>query len=111
MSKSDTRGVLAGLGITAALVVCCALPLLLAAGALGALAGFFSSPWLWAAAGVAVVIALALTAARKRSHPSHTGEDSPRGGGCCPPPRGDRRAERPAHHQSTRDNSPRRLSE
>ncbi|NHD15728.1 MULTISPECIES: hypothetical protein [unclassified Actinopolyspora] len=89
MSNSDTRGLLAGLGIGAALILCCAGPVLIAAGALGALAGIFSSPWLWAAAGVALVSAVALTAARKRSatHSPQDGSSSPsQRDDCCPPP-------------------------
>ena len=34
----------AGIGIAAAMILCCAGPILIAAGALGAIAGFFSNP-------------------------------------------------------------------
>lgn len=73
MSNSDTRGLLAGLGIGAALILCCAGPVLIAAGALGALAGIFSSPWLWAAAGVALVSAGAHRGPQAISHPQPPG--------------------------------------
>ncbi|QGK68716.1 hypothetical protein GIY23_03355 [Allosaccharopolyspora coralli] len=76
MSDSDTRGLLAGLGIGAALILCCAGPVLIAAGALGALAGILSSPWLWAAAGVLLLAALLTTMLRVRSH-SHSAGASP----------------------------------
>lgn len=64
---TDTRGMLATIGLGAAMLVCCALPLLLAAGALGALAGVLRSPWLLAAAAAVVAIALAVAVRHARS--------------------------------------------
>lgn len=106
MSNPDKRGLLAGLGLGAALLVCCALPLLFAAGALGALGGFFSSPWLWAAAGLVLAIALARTATRMRSRTTQDGSSSQaRGDDCCPPQRDDHSRIEPSPTQQA-DNNP-----
>lgn len=84
-SKSDAA---LGVGAVAAMVLCCAGPLLIAGGALGAIGGFFSNP-LVIAVGVAL-IGVALVAAVKRS--GRGGDD------CCDPatspPRIDKTSER-----------------
>jgi mercuric ion transport protein len=63
-----------GIGAVVAMVLCCAGPALLAAGALGAVGAWFGNP-LVIAAGAGVVLAVVLGGRRRRSA----------GGGCCPP--------------------------
>lgn len=66
----------AGIGIAAAMILCCAGPILIAAGALGAIAGFFSNPLvLLAAATVLLAGIIAVTRQRKRRRTDD----------CCPP--------------------------
>lgn len=65
-TPSPVRDVLAALGLGALLVVCCALPVLLAAGTLGALGGLLGSPWLLAGAAVLAMAAAVVTMARHR---------------------------------------------
>lgn len=75
---SEPSGVgVAAAGIAAAflVIVCCAGPALIAAGALGAIGGFLGNPWVIAA--VLLVLAAAVTAAVRRRR---AGRDA-----CCPP--------------------------
>lgn len=66
----------AGIGVAAAMILCCAGPVLIAAGALGAVAGFFSNPFvLLAAAALLLAGILAVIRQRRRQRT----ED------CCPP--------------------------
>lgn len=66
----------AGIGVATAMILCCAGPVLIAAGALGAIAGFFSNPLvLLAAAALLLTGILAVTRRRRRQRT----ED------CCPP--------------------------
>jgi membrane protein implicated in regulation of membrane protease activity len=78
MTDTDTRGLAATLGIGALLLVCCAAPFLIAAGALGALGAWLGSPWVIAGA---VLAALAVIATVWRRHRRSHGADR-----CCPPP-------------------------
>jgi mercuric ion transport protein len=74
---------LAGIGAAVLVVVCCAAPALLAAGALGVLGGALRSPWVIVAAVVLAVGALTRLLRRRSA-----GRDA-----CCPPaPRGTDRA-------------------
>ncbi len=91
--STNTRGPLAAVGVGAALVVCCALPLLLAAGALGALGGVLWNPWLLAGAAAVVVATLAVTVTRVRRRGARTPNgSSPQDEDCCPPPWRDHQA-------------------
>lgn len=65
----------AGIGAALLMIVCCAGPVLIAAGALGALGGFLGSPWVIAAA-VSVAAAAVMTVFLRR----RSGRDA-----CCPP--------------------------
>ncbi|GAB7145671.1 hypothetical protein [Mycobacterium riyadhense] len=60
-----TRTALAAAGLALLPVLCCALPLLIAAGALGALAAALANPWMIGAGAVLVLlVAVAWTARR-----------------------------------------------
>lgn len=65
-TPSHDRDLVAALGVGVLLVICCTLPVLLAAGALGALGGVLGSPWLLAAAGLLIVAAVVIVVARHR---------------------------------------------
>lgn len=56
MAATDKRGVLATLGVGVLLVLCCAAPSLIAAGALGALGAWLRNPWVIGAAIAAVLV-------------------------------------------------------
>lgn len=75
---SGPSGVLLGSGAALFMVVCCAGPALIAAGALGALGGWLRSPWLIGAALTLLAAAVLWTMARRRK-----GSDST---DCCSPP-------------------------
>lgn len=62
----------AGLGAAVLMIVCCAAPVLVAVGALGALGGVLGNPWVIAAA----IIVLAAAVIRRRRSGRHA---------CCPP--------------------------
>jgi hypothetical protein len=59
-------------------IACCALPLLIASGALGGLGAALGNPWI---IGTAAVLLAAPMARRVRRHPAPAGDD------CCAPPR------------------------
>lgn len=81
-TPSPNRDVLAALGIGALLVVCCALPVLLAAGALGALGGMLGSPWLLAAA-VALGLAAVTMAVSRHRRTLRRDDAAPDRDDCC----------------------------
>jgi hypothetical protein len=62
-------------GAAVLMIVCCAGPALIAAGALAGIGGFLGNPWVIAAA--AVVLVAAVTAVIRRRRPSRDA--------CCPP--------------------------
>lgn len=66
---------LAGVGAAVLMIVCCAGPALVAAGALAGVGGFLGNPWLIAAAVVLVAAGITAIVRRRRS-----GRDA-----CCPP--------------------------
>ncbi|MEU9426257.1 hypothetical protein AB0D87_26025 [Streptomyces sp. NPDC048342] len=65
----------AGIGVALLMIACCALPVLIAGGALAGLGGVLGNPWLIAAAVVLVAAAITAIVRRRRS-----GRDA-----CCPP--------------------------
>ncbi|WP_149829079.1 hypothetical protein [Streptomyces tailanensis] len=65
----------AGIGIALLMIACCALPVLIAGGALAGIGGALGNPWLIAAAVVLVAAAITAIVRRRRS-----GRDA-----CCPP--------------------------
>lgn len=87
MATTDKRPVLATLGVGALLVLCCAAPALIAAGALGALAAWLGNPWVIGAAVAAVLVVAWQVGTRLRSRysstcdaprrPEHRDEDRP----------------------------------
>lgn len=86
MTRHDgdgSGGVGAGLGVAAlvaAMVVCCAAPVLIAGGALGVLGAIVRSGWVIGAAAVLVLAGLAYTVHRRRVGRSPD---------CCPSPHPD----------------------
>jgi membrane protein implicated in regulation of membrane protease activity len=89
------RTALAAVGFLLLPALCCGLPLLIAAGALGAVGSVLGNPWVIGAAIVAVVAAVVWFARRRTSA---TRDDS-----CCPPPslgQSDR-PHKPSHHQES----------
>jgi hypothetical protein len=98
----DTTGVLAVIGLGAAVVLCCAGPVLIGAGALGVLGGALRSWWLIGAAVVLALSAAAYTTVRHArrharghdgadacrppaTHPSAASRPAAASDGCCPP--------------------------
>ncbi|GHE39233.1 phage holin family protein [Streptomyces lavendulocolor] len=79
----------AGFGIALLMIACCALPVLIAAGALAGIGGALGNPWLIAAAVVLVAAAITVIVRRRRS-----GRDA-----CCPPAK---TAENPADQEDLR---------
>lgn len=73
------RTALAVGGIVLLHLLCCGLPLLIAAGALGAAGSALGNPWVIAAAVALAAVALAWTLRRRRVGPSGETED------CCAP--------------------------
>ncbi|HCA84710.1 MAG TPA: hypothetical protein DEQ61_03955 [Streptomyces sp.] len=69
-------GALAAVGAGLVMVACCAGPVLLAGGTLGALGGLLRNPWIIATATVVVAAAIAVLVRRRRAGRS----------ACCPPP-------------------------
>lgn len=69
---------LAGGGLVVLAVLCCAVPLLIVAGALGALGAGLVNPWVIGAAAVALLLAAMAWSVRRRR--GSTRHDS-----CCPP--------------------------
>lgn len=72
---SGTGMAAAGIGAALVLIICCAGPALIAAGALGAIGGFLGNPWMIAAAVLVLVTAVTAVVRRRR-----LGRDA-----CCPP--------------------------
>ncbi|MGQ0803048.1 MAG: hypothetical protein ACT4PI_04200 [Actinomycetota bacterium] len=77
MSDDDRTGIFAGVGLAVAAALCCGLPLLIAAGALGALAGIGFGSWLLIAFGL-VVIAGSVVAWRRRTRACPVDDDPAR---------------------------------
>ncbi|GAA1519515.1 hypothetical protein ACIRN4_08390 [Pimelobacter simplex] len=75
---SGPSGVLLGSGAALFMVVCCAGPALIAAGALGVIGGWLGSPWLIGAALTVLAAAVLWTMTRRRN-----GSDA---ADCCNPP-------------------------
>ena len=86
MTTTDKRGLLATLGVGALLILCCAAPVLIAAGTLGALGGILSSPWLLAAGGALLLAALVATVLQVRGHSRSAGTSRSSDEDSCPPP-------------------------
>ncbi|MFC9543036.1 hypothetical protein ACFTXK_00060 [Streptomyces sp. NPDC056956] len=82
--KETSGTVAAGIGATVLMIICCAGPALIAAGALAGIGGFLGNPWVITTAVVALAAAVAAVVRRRRSGRS----------ACCPPTRteGDTRA-------------------
>ncbi|GAA3573895.1 hypothetical protein GCM10022222_67830 [Amycolatopsis ultiminotia] len=76
--SEGTRTALAAAGFLLLPLLCCGLPLLIAAGALGAVGSVLGNPWVIGAAAV-VVLATGVWFARRRTRAAR--DDS-----CCPPP-------------------------
>ncbi|GAB2882993.1 hypothetical protein GCM10027074_59330 [Streptomyces deserti] len=72
--RSGPHMAVAGIGAALLMIVCCAAPALIAAGALAGIGAWISSPWVIAAA--IVLAAAAVTVIVRRLT---------RGGDCCPP--------------------------
>ncbi|MGR8007702.1 hypothetical protein [Streptomyces hypolithicus] len=88
---SRPTGALAALGVGLVMVACCAGPVLLAGGALGALGGVLRNPWIIAAATAVVAAAIAVLVRRRRAGRS----------ACCPPalsPQDQEQVERPGRY-------------
>jgi hypothetical protein len=85
------RTALAAAGFLLLPILCCGLPLLIAAGALGAVGSVLGNPWVIAAA---VALLIGLLPWRLRRRPPSSGGSS--GSACCPPepPTGDTPPER-----------------
>ncbi|MEW2634327.1 hypothetical protein AB0903_22470 [Streptomyces sp. NPDC048389] len=84
-------GALAAVGAGLVMVACCAGPVLLVGGALGALGGVLRNPWIIAAATAVVAAAIAVLVRRRRA-----GRRA-----CCPPalsPEGQKQVERPGRY-------------
>jgi thiol:disulfide interchange protein len=60
-------GIVAGIGAAVVLVLCCAAPALLAAGALGAVGAWLSNPWVITAALALVILAVVITLTHRRT--------------------------------------------
>lgn len=73
----------AGIGAALLMVICCAAPALVAAGALGALGAWLSNPWvIGAAIALAAAIVLSVLTGRSRRGQEDGQEDRD---ACCPP--------------------------
>lgn len=81
----------AGVGAALLMIVCCAAPALIAAGALAGLGAWISSPWVISAAALLAVVAVTLVV-RRRKHRA----------ACCPPPS----SPTPEHRDRTAGPSP-----
>ncbi|MFE6611979.1 MULTISPECIES: hypothetical protein [Amycolatopsis] len=88
------RTALATAGFLLLPIVCCGLPVLIAAGALGALGSVLGNPWVIGAAVMVVLAAAAWFARRRITRHATTRDDS-----CCPPVP-------PARDQSDRPHEP-----
>jgi hypothetical protein len=77
--ESGPSGVLLGSGMGLFMVVCCAGPALIAAGALGVLGGWLRSVWVIGAAVVLLAAAVIWTMGRRRNDTSNPAD-------CCNPP-------------------------
>lgn len=83
------RTALPAVGVVAAMALCCGLPLLIAAGALGSLGAWLGNPWV---TGAAVLGALALMVRLVRRRTSRSADD------CCPPQPHDHQRSDPNPH-------------
>jgi hypothetical protein len=81
------RTALAAAGFLLLPVLCCGLPLLIAAGALGAVGSVLGNPWVIAAAVVVILAAVAWFARRRTGG---TRDRATRDDSCCPPAPPDR---------------------
>jgi hypothetical protein len=63
---SGARGALAGVGLAALMVLCCAAPVLIAAGVLGVLGAWLASPWVIGAAVLVLVVGVGAVVGRRR---------------------------------------------
>jgi hypothetical protein len=84
VSDPNGRTWAAVVGVGALLVVCCALPVLIAGGVLAGLGGVLGSPWLIGLGVLVVAAAVALTMTRNRHGSCEAGTGAP---GCCGPDR------------------------
>ncbi|CAH0123515.1 hypothetical protein ACI3KT_04125 [Microbacterium sp. ZW T6_19] len=83
-------GLLLGAGAVLLVVLCCALPVLIAGGVLASIGGLLiGNPWV-IGVGIALVLLVALTVARRRTRRGFTDSD------CCPPTDS-------THHADTED--------
>ncbi|MFI0107884.1 hypothetical protein ACH4NW_05875 [Streptomyces globisporus] len=87
----------AGVGVALLMIVCCAGPVLVAAGALGALGGFLGNPWVITAAALLLVAAVTAVALRRRA-----GRDT-----CCPPTGSPKTTDREHPHVPADEEGPR----
>jgi hypothetical protein len=83
MSDPNGRTWAAVAGIGVLLVVCCALPVLIAGGVLAGLGGVLGSPWLLGLGVLVVAAAVAFTMTRNRHGFPEAGTGTPPG--CCGP--------------------------
>lgn len=80
-SKHDDRpggGLLLGAGAVLLMVLCCALPLLIAGGVLASVGGLLGNPWA-IGTGIALLVLVVLVVAHRRTRHDNTDHD------CCPP--------------------------
>lgn len=90
--KDGGLGTLATIGIVALPVLCCALPVLIAAGALGAVGSVLGNPWV-IGTGLAIALAVVAIPLRRRADRAAGAADN----ACCPP-------EPPAHAEQSDHN-------
>jgi membrane protein implicated in regulation of membrane protease activity len=92
------RTALAAAGFLLVPVLCCGLPLLIAAGALGAVGSILGNPWVIAAVVVVILAAVAWFARRRTSA---TRDRATQDDWCCPPPT---RSQSDRTHESSNPN-------
>lgn len=82
MSNNDDRPagnrLLLGAGATLLMVACCALPILIAGGALAGVGGLLGKPWV-IGTGISLLVLALLAVTRRRRGRDRSGH------GCCPP--------------------------
>jgi hypothetical protein len=86
-NASNLGGPLAAVGVGLLMVVCCAGPVLLAAGGLSVLGAALHSPWLLVGAAALVLAVVGLTVRLVLARRDHGGGggDTSAGEACCPP--------------------------
>src|SRR6266496_907593 len=84
-NASNLGGPLAAVGVGLLMVVCCAGPVLLAAGGLSVLGAALHHPWLLVGAAVLVLAAVGITIRLVRARRDHGGGGTSAGEACCPP--------------------------